>query len=588
MAGMIPDSVIENIQQQSDVVSIISGYIPLKQTGRSFKALCPFHHEKTPSFVVSPEKQIFHCFGCGAGGNVFGFVMKYENMTFIESVELLADKAGISITRQKINTDVLDLYRVNNMVSEHFISMLVNSSGGKQVCEYLKNRGIDSQTTKNFELGYAPASLKSLLEFAKEKNLSEEFLDKAGITAYDSREKNRYMRFKNRIIFPIHNTQGKIVGFAGRALDNKTLPKYTNSPQTDLYNKSNILYGLNIAKKEIADKKHAIIVEGYMDLLSLYQAGFLNVVASSGTSLTVPQAKLLLRYAAKATIVYDGDKAGTNATLRGLDILVEQGLTVKIVKLPVGEDPDSFLKKYGKNKFSNMLEKAVDIITYKIGILEERLDSTSVDGKVEIARNILPTISKITDSIRKSEYIRYLAAKLSLSEASILDELGKMGNQASERTSYHPSTALLPSERFEKHLLQLMLEDADIVKKVRRYLVAEDFLNNDYRQIADLLFKLDIAGKIVSYKNILNQLKNDVLKDIVTGLVMKSVPHSEKEKEVNQTIAKLKEKKINKRIAELDVSLEKTKETGEIKSLLKQIMEQKELMIQCRQLFRVG
>ena len=586
MAGMIPDSVIESIQQQSDIVSVISSYIPLKQVGRSFKTLCPFHHEKTPSFIVSPEKQIFHCFGCGAGGNVFGFVMKYENMTFVEAVESLADKAGISITRQKINTDVLDLYRVNNIVSEYFANMLIKSSEGRHAYEYLKNRGIDSQTIKDFKLGYAPASSKSLLEFVKGEKIFEAALDKAGITAYDSREKNRYARFKNRIIFPIHNTQGKIVGFAGRALDDKALPKYLNSPQTDLYNKSNILYGLNIAKKEISDNKHAIIVEGYMDLLSLYQTGFLNVVASSGTSLTVQQAKLLLRYATKVTMVYDGDTAGTNATLRGLDILVEQGLMVKIVRLPVGEDPDSFLNKYGKNKFSNMLEEAVDIITYRISILENQLDSASIDGKAEIAKNILPTISKITDSIRKSEYIRYLAARLSLDEASVLDELGKIEDQASERIFYHPSAALLPTERVEKRLLQLMLEDTDIVKKVRRSLVVEDFLNNDYRQIAGLLFKLDIAGKMFSCKNVLNQLENDVLKDVVTGLIMETIPHSEKEKEVNQTMAKLKEKKINKRIAELNASLEKTKETGEVRSLLKQIMEQKELIIQCRQRFQ--
>ncbi|MBU0478356.1 DNA primase [bacterium] len=579
MAGMIPESVIESIQQQSDIVLVISGYIPLKQAGRSFKAPCPFHHEKTPSFIVSPEKQIFHCFGCGAGGNVFGFVMKYENMTFIEAVELLADKAGISITRQKINTDVLDLYRVNNVASDYFNNMLINSLEGKHACEYLKNRGIDTQTIKDFKLGYAPASPKSLLEFVKKEKISEAALDKAGITAYDSSEKNRYVRFKNRIIFPIHNTQGKIVGFAGRALDDKTLPKYLNSPQTDLYNKSNILYGLNIAKKEIADNNHVVIVEGYMDLLSLYQAGFLNVVASSGTSLAVQQAKLLLRYATKATIVYDGDTAGTKATLRGLDILVEQGLMVKIVRLPVGEDPDSFLNKYGKNKFSNMLKEAVDIITYRISILEDQLDSASIDGKAEIAKNILPTISKITDSIRKSEYIRYLAARLSLDEASVLDELSKIEDQASERIFYHPSATLLPTERVEKHLLQLMLEDTDIVKKVRQSLGVEDFLNNDYRQIVGLLFKLDIAGKMFSCKNILNQLESDVLKDIVTGLVMETIPHSEKGKEVNQTIAKLKEKKINKRIAELNASLEKTKETGEVRSLLKQIMEQKELII---------
>ncbi|MCK4400894.1 DNA primase [bacterium] len=582
MAGMIPESVIENIQQQNDIVSVISSYIPLKQVGRSFKALCPFHHEKTPSFIVSPEKQIFHCFGCGAGGNIFGFVMKYENMPFIEAVGLLADKAGISITRQKVNTDVLGMYKVNNMVSDYFTNMLINRSEGKHACEYLKNRGIDSQTIKDFKLGYAPASPKSLLEFAKGEKISETFLDKAGITAYDSREKNRYVRFKNRIIFPIYNTQGKIVGFAGRALDDKTLPKYLNSPQTNLYNKSNILYGLNIAKKNIADNKHAVIVEGYMDLLPLYQAGFLNVVASSGTSLTVQQAKLLLRYATKATIVYDGDTAGTNATLRGLDILVEQGLMVKIVRLPVGEDPDSFLNKYGKNKFFNMLEEASDIITYKIGILKKQLDSASVDGKVEIARNILPTISKITDSMRKSEYIRYLAARLSLDEASVLDELGKIENQASERIFYPPTTSLLPTEKVEKHLLQLMLEDTDIIKKVRQYLAVEDFLNNDYRQIADLLFKLDIAGKMFSYKNVLNQLKNNALKNIVTGLIMETIPHSEKEKEINQIIAKLKEKKINKRIAELNASLEKTKETGKVRSLLKQIVEQKELIIQCR------
>jgi len=588
MAGMIPESVIENIQQQSDIVSIISSYIPLKQVGRSFKALCPFHGEKTPSFIVSSEKQIFHCFGCGAGGNVFGFVMKYENMTFIEAVESLADKAGISITRQKIDTHVLDLYRVNNTVSDYFINMLINSLEGKHAYEYLKNRGISSQTIKDFKLGYAPASPKVLLEFAKGEKISEATLDKAGITAYDSREKNRYVRFKDRIIFPIHNTQGKIVGFAGRALNDKTLPKYLNSPQTELYNKSNILYGLNIAKKEVADKKHAIIVEGYMDLLSLYQAGFLNVVASSGTSLTVHQAKLLSRYAEGVTIVYDGDAAGTNATLRGLDILVKEGLIVKIVRLPVGEDPDSFLNKYGKNKFSGILEEAVDIITYKISILGNQLDSASVDGKVEIAKKILPTISKITDSIRKSEYIKYLAAKLSLNEASVLDEIGKIEKQTSGRVFYHSNTTPLRTEKFEKHLLQLMLEDTDVVRRVYQDLEVEDFLNNDYRQIAKLLFELDTSGKIPSHKNVLNQLESDALKNIVTGLIMEITPHPEKDKEVNQTIAKLKERRINKRIAELNASLEKTKETGEIKSLLKQIMGQKELITQCRQLFRVG
>ncbi|PIW67988.1 MAG: DNA primase, partial [Candidatus Omnitrophica bacterium CG12_big_fil_rev_8_21_14_0_65_42_8] len=355
--GRIPENVLNEIQDKCDIVEIISDYIPLKPIGRNFKACCPFHHEKTPSFIVSPDKQIYHCFGCNSGGNVFNFLKEYEKIDFIDAVKMLAEKTGVKLPEYKTRDDqdasiVSAVYTVNDIAANYYSSFLVGDglkpSPTLPEC-YIAKRGLDGPIVKKFRIGYADPSWRGLIDYLTGRGIRQDIILKAGLIIR-GKENSYYDLFRNRIIFPIFDARNRIIGFGARAMDD-SVPKYINSPETVVYKKGQHLYGLNFAKAGIKEKNYAIITEGYLDVITCHQYGVDNAIASLGTALTTEQIRLLKRYTHNVVMLYDADQAGEMASLRGLDLFLEEDINVKIATLEKGHDPDSFLRKFGKENF---------------------------------------------------------------------------------------------------------------------------------------------------------------------------------------------------------------------------------------------
>ena len=486
----IPERIIEEIQGKSDIVEIISGYVLLKKMGRSYKAPCPFHHEKTPSFIVSPEKQIFHCFGCGAGGNVFSFIMKHENMQFPEAVEFLAEKAGIrlpkSAGREESDSFANELYKINDAAAKFFQASLENKPIAK---EYLSLRGVGDEVRSSLKIGYAPDAWESLLNFFKAKGVDVKTLEKAGLVI--SNEKGGYYdRFRNRMIFPIMDLKERVLGFGARVLDS-SLPKYINSPETSVYSKGKNLYGLNFSKDNIRKEKHAIIVEGYLDFIVPYQAGVKNVIATLGTALTTDQIKLIKRYANTAIILYDPDAAGESASLRNLDLFISEDVNVYIAELSDSLDPDAYIRKFGVGDFLKKIKSAKNIFEYKLEKLKKRYDAGSTNGKAAIVAAMLPTIARINNAVLKSEFLKKLSERLSVDEEAIRSELKKI-----KSGSYEPAQIPVVAEArhnfktAEMMLLALMLEDPIYIERIKLELGLEDFKDTSVRDVCAAIFRL--------------------------------------------------------------------------------------------------
>ncbi len=515
MPSLFSDSIIDEIRDKCDIAEVISQYIPLKRAGRNYRALCPFHKEKTPSFMVSPDKGIFHCFGCGAGGNVFNFVMKHEGLEFPQVVRLLAKKVNVKLPPASMFTkerkDTQDLFQINEAACSWYQSNL-KKQVGRPALEYLKKRGYNAETLLRFKLGFAPAD-NGLLNFMRAKGISQGLLEKAGLIL--RKEKGPcYDRFKQRLIFPIFDARSRVLGFGGRVLDN-SLPKYMNSPETPIYNKGSHLYGLNFAKEEIKQQGFCIIVEGYVDLLSVYQNGIGNVVASLGTALTPQQIRQLRRYTHNVIVIFDADAAGKLASLRSLDLLIEEDVHVKVVSLPEGEDPDSFLSKSGKDKFRQKITNALDLFDYKLDLLVKDYDLDTVEGKVGIAHQMLPTIGRVQNAIRRGAYIRRLAQEFSRGERSlgeewILAELKKVKKDFQYYTKdgfVRPKIG--PSRPAEEMLLKILLDDRHSIGEVKRQLAPEDFQDLRIREAARLIFNLHAEGEVPSAAKLITYLRGE-------------------------------------------------------------------------------
>ncbi|MEW6425721.1 MAG: DNA primase [Bacillota bacterium] len=422
MGAFISREVIENIREQADIVEVVGEYLRLTKKGKDFVALCPFHQEKTPSFTVSREKQIFHCFGCGVGGNVFNFLMAVESLTFPEAVRQLAARTGViipaawGVSEQKKAAIESRLWEINALARDFYRQYLHNRPEGAAAREYLARRGINKETALRFGLGYAPGGWDSLLNYLKGHNYPVEEILTAGLAVTGERGRS-FDRFRHRLIFPIHNSRGKVVGFGGRALGEEE-PKYLNSPETAVFNKRHILYGLDLARPAIREQGFAIIMEGYMDVLSAHQAGVSNAVASLGTSLTGEQGRLLLRYTTEAVIAYDTDPAGVAAALRGLDMLQELGFHLRVVSIPQGKDPDEYIRSHGRQAWDTLVENAQPFLEYKI----DQARRTTGDKK-KILQQVIANVARMTSPVEQEESIKLLAARLSLSWDAIKSEL---------------------------------------------------------------------------------------------------------------------------------------------------------------------
>jgi DNA primase len=523
MAGFFPPELIDRIRDASDIVDIISDYVPLKKRGKNYLGLCPFHSEKDPSFTVTPQKQIFYCFGCGEGGNVIHFLMKHEKLSFPEAIELLAKKANIPLPkdswREKQSGLSDKLYYANQVANEYFVKNLYREAPGKSARQYLKKRGFDAETLKIFSLGFAPADWEGFLRFAQTKDIKPEILTQAGLTVPRTEGKGAYDRFRKRITFPIFTLSGKIVGFGGRVLDEKDEPKYLNSPETPIYQKGRILYGLILSKEEIRQKGSAILVEGYVDLITLYQAGIKNVVASSGTAFTQDQAHLLARYAEKVYLFFDADSAGQSATFRSVDLLFSEGLDVFVVSLNPGEDPDSYVRKFGQQAVEEKINQAKSFIEFKCESLGKDFSQLSLREQETVIRDLAETAKKISDDIRRNLFVKKVAQVFKVNESLIFKLVGKKQASADRRP---PSVAkkanddsnLVGQEKIERGILRILMEDHKLLKTVSGKLHPEDFSLTEHREI----FEAVKTEKKTTPAGLMDKTENEKTKELIAQI----------------------------------------------------------------------
>ncbi len=425
MSRINSESVVEQVRQATDIVDIISQYVRLQKRGRNYLGLCPFHTEKTPSFTVNREKGLYHCFGCGAGGNVFTFLTQHDKISFGEALRQLAARANITLPsyssgKQSEVDEVLD---VNEKAARYYRELLRSSEGAPALAYLKEKRSFTDESIEQFMIGYAPDRWDGLLNYLRKKGLSESLIEKSGLILKRQDGSGYYDRFRARVMFPVLSPSGTVIAFGGRTLKPDEKAKYINSPETAAYVKGRTLFGIYQAKDAMIEKDAAILVEGYADLIALHQSGIRNVVASSGTALTVDQIQYISRYTQNVYLVYDADTAGQTASMRGADILLEHGMNVYIVELPAGEDPDTFVLSNGSEEFMRLIAGAMNIVEFKASLLSRRKGASS--DQASIIRSIVESLAKISDQIRVNLYVKDLAAKYGLREEAIYQELKK-------------------------------------------------------------------------------------------------------------------------------------------------------------------
>ena len=490
----ISEEILEKIKEENDIVEVISERVRLKRSGRNFMGLCPFHNEKSPSFSVSQDKQIYKCFGCGEAGNVISFVMKDRNMSFLDAVKHLADRANITLQLKNEKKDKSLqkkelLYRVNTEAGKFFFSNLMANNTAK---EYFLNRGIKLETIRSFGLGYANDSWNSLMNHLKRKNISEQLMIEAGLLSVNPEKGRKYDRFRNRVMFPVFDYRGKVIGFGGRVLDDSK-PKYLNSPETLVFQKGTNLYGLNFALKHSMKERYFIIVEGYMDLITLHQYGITNVVASLGTALTINQARLLKRYADKVVISYDADMAGQMATMRGLDILRTAGFDVRVLSIPQGKDPDEFVRSNGKEAFLKLINSAEPLIDYRLKKAEEGINFKNSQSSILYAKKVMEILSDL-NPIEKDVYIKKASENTGIKEQILYDMLSKringnienekVNNKEDNGTKLYIEPAFLKAER---SLLKLILDNNENLDIIEEKLDENDLVLPEHKLIFTII-----------------------------------------------------------------------------------------------------
>ncbi len=568
---------IEQIQSHIDIVEVVSGYIPLKKAGTNFRALCPFHQEKTPSFMVSPSKQIYHCFGCGAGGDVISFVMEYEKVEFMEALSILAHKAGIKLPAFKKGDYIRRtaaanfIYRINEMAASYYNAILIGSNKAARAREYLRRRGISAQTAAKFKLGFAPDLWDGFLKYAQKRGTSQDAVSKAGL-AIPGKEDSFYDRFRNRIIFPIFDVTSKTVGFGARVLD-ETLPKYINSPETDIYIKGRHLYGLSISASEIRQKNEVIIVEGYLDLIVPFQAGITNIVATLGTALTVGQINLIKRYTINTVIIFDADEAGEAASLRSLDILIGEGLNVKVATLPRGFDPDKYVREKSADEFRSIVASARGLFDYKMDISLSRYGKDTAEAKAEIISEMLPTIKRMDNAVLRSDYIKRLSQSLSVDEKAIITELKKVRLDYIKTPVTTTFKVSQEARAAEKIIAALVLEDAEIARRIKDEFDIEAFNDQRIRKIIEHSFALLDDNKQPTAARLIHYIGNEGMSQFICHLLTEVENIIDREKTIEDCIRWLKIDNLRLKKEELASQIRKAEKSGDDKEVMTLIKE---------------
>ena len=546
----IPENKIEEIRATANAVDIISEYVQLRKRGKNYVGLCPFHNEKTPSFTVSDEKQIFHCFGCHTGGNVFKFLMEYKKISFVEAVQEIAEQLGIPLEYQESagyeeqQTEQETLFDINTEAAKYFLNNLLNDEEAEGARKYLQARNLKTQTIRAFGLGYTLRGWENFINFAKGKTIDLDRAVKLGLIG-KSDDGRFYDKLPGRLIFPIFSPNGRVVAFAGRILDpEKKGAKYINSPESLIYSKSKILYGLSFAKDEIRRLNKAILVEGYMDLISLYQSGIKNVVAISGTALTDDQVQLLSRYTKDVVLLFDSDTAGIKASMRSIEVLVKQDMAVKIVLLPEGEDPDSYVNKFGKDKFDDLMKIAENFIEYQTRYYDSLGKLNDPASAAEAIRDLVKSLVLIRDELKRNLLIKNIAKKFNLREKLLENELNKIISKESKRRP----TVVRSSEKekaekeglqriidegkldplmynLEKELIKLLFDgQKPIIKFISKNISAEEFNIEVHHRLANLVFEKAGDEELISASDLIGKIKDEELESYVREITFE--PHS--------------------------------------------------------------
>jgi DNA primase len=600
MKGGIPEEKIAEIKEKARILEVVSDHVSLRKAGKNYLGLCPFHSERTPSFTVNEEKGIFHCFGCGVGGTVFNFLMRIDNLSFPEAVRELAKRYHVSLPERELSEEEkrrrslkARLFEINEAAAEYYHGVLLSRKEGEEGRKYLSNRGLSAEIIQEHRLGFAPAAWDSLVLFLQKKGIPPNLAESLGLIvprksgSAPAGRPGHFDRFRRRVIFPILQDGGRIAGFGGRIVDETPgsdglpPPKYMNSPESAIYSKGQMFYGWMAAKGPIRETGTALIVEGYMDLLSLHQEGFRNVVASLGTALTQAQVALLARQAREAVVVFDADESGRKAAQRSLDLFLAEGFSAKVASLPTGFDPDSYVRREKAEGFRRILSEAVPVVDYMLQQAIRRHGTQTVEGKVRIVREIVPALNRLADPLEQNLYVEQIAQRLGLKEAQLRDALAR--REPLEKADAGPARAAAPpGPLHERILLQLILLFPRFVPEVREIVEADGLSDVRYRRVAREILAYGKANPRGDVSGLLLNLEEEG-KNLVAELLLEEERVVDPDRMFRDCLGKMQATRILREIQQVDEEIRQrsllAKENPAGASGLKELLKRKQRLV---------
>ena len=568
----IPEDILQRVRDATDIVDLISEHVQLVKKGRNYSGLCPFHDEKTPSFSVDPDRQFYHCFGCGVGGNVFKFIQEIDRVTFVEAVKFLAERTGIALPERsgpscEEDAAADELYRANDLARKYFHHLLLNDDVGASARTYLQTRGLTGETIERFGLGYAPSEWDALLKVAGRRGLSPQILERAGLALPRSTGSGHYDRFRDRIAFPIANLSDRTIAFGARALQPDQEPKYLNSPETPIYHKGRVLYGLADTRDAIRRQDAALVVEGYMDLISLAQAGIQHVVATSGTALTEDHCRLLARYARQVVLLFDGDAAGSTAAMRACEAFLGTGLDARVVSLPSEHDPDTFVQAHGSDALLKRAENAQSVLDFYLKQLSQQHDLSSVEGKAHAVERLKPLLAKPRDAVRRDLLLREVAERLSVDEQSLRHDLqaSMRRPQQPRKAATEPSPTATPAPpRHELEFIGLLLNFPQLIPETVREFAPDSLSDSLTQALCRTLFDHHAHGKAIDLGTIISELQDDALVRLVAQCAAQGFDEEQVERQWRDYLLYFQKSALQKRIDDVRQALVTASDDSEI------------------------
>lgn len=554
-----PEEVVEEVRMKNDIVDVISGYVKLQKKGSNYFGLCPFHNEKSPSFSVSPSKQMYYCFGCGAGGNVITFVMEYENYSFMEALQMLADRAGVALPKQEYSKEAKEaadlrtaLLEINRMAANYYYFQLTNPQG-EVGYRYLRDRQLADDTIRHFGLGFANKTSDDLYRYLRAKGYDDKILKETGLVTIE--ERGAHDKFWNRVMFPIMDVNNRVIGFGGRVMGAGE-PKYLNSPETKLFDKSRNLYGLNYAR--LSREKYILICEGYMDVIAMHQAGFTNAVASLGTAFTTQHAALLKRYTDKVVLTYDSDGAGTKAALRAIPILRDVGMSIRVLNMQPHKDPDEFIKNMGAEAFRERIEQARNSFLFEIDVLKRNYDMDDPEQKTGFYNQVAKKLCEFPEALERENYLEAVSREFFINYEDLKRLVNRMGARlgpVAPREEEENTAGKKKKDRedgrnqSQRLLLTWLIENPFLFDKIEGIITPDDFIEDLYHQVAKMVFDGHAAGNL-NPAEILNHFINDeeqyrVVAGLFNASLKESLDNEEQKKAFSETIMKVKKNSLD-------------------------------------------